>query len=212
MFMLLQYQQVVRKLRKIQLALIICSLASGCASIVSTTDSTTYIETDPPKARCVLHGQDFKRVLETPNSISLPSKAAPITIVCEAEGYKTTTAVLNTRMDGWIIGNIIFGGVIGAVVDGARGAGFKYPPQFSMVLEPEEFASVAARDAWYDTIVTDLKEKWVKEIKMRRAKCTNDDKTGCDSSVKAAEKLRDKELAILETRRAAAKLRGRLQP
>mgnify|MGYP001010576331 FL=1 len=95
---------------------------AGCASVVSKTDSTTYLETDPEKARCVLHGQDFKRVVTTPDSIQLPSAAAPITVACEAEGYKTATAVLDTKSDGWIWGNILLGGVIGAVVDGARGA------------------------------------------------------------------------------------------
>jgi len=46
---------------------------SGCASIVSESESTTYIETDPETARCELHGQDFKRVVTTPTSIHLPA-------------------------------------------------------------------------------------------------------------------------------------------
>ena len=29
---------------------------SACASIVSNNESTTYIETDPEKSRCELHG------------------------------------------------------------------------------------------------------------------------------------------------------------
>ncbi len=182
--------------------------ASGCASVVSKTDSTTYLETDPEKARCVLHGQDFKRIVNTPDSIQLPSAAAPLTVACEAEGYKNTTAILDTKTDGWIWGNILLGGVIGAVVDGARGAGFKYPPKFTVLLEPEEFPTLAARDSWFDGQVAIAKTKWEQAIKKVRSNCDREEKSACDDSVAKVEKQRDEELAALEGRRAAAKVAG----
>lgn len=181
---------------------------AGCASIVSKTDSTTYFETNPEKARCVLHGQDFKRVVNTPDSIALPAGAAPITVSCSADGFRPTTAVLDTKIDGWIFGNILFGGVIGLAMDAARGAGFKYPPKFSVVLEPEEFKSLAERDAWYDARVTEIKARWDMAIKKALDACpsNNDDKSLCERRAQAAEKNRDEELAELEAKRSSAKI------
>jgi hypothetical protein len=174
---------------------------------VSKTDSTTYIETNPEKARCVLHGQDFKRVVNTPDSIALPAGAAPITVSCAADGYRPATAVLDTKIDGWIFGNIIFGGLIGLAMDAARGAGFKYPPKFSIVLEPEEFKSLAERDAWYDARLAETRTRWDAAIKKALDGCpsNNEDKSTCERRAAAAEKNRDEELAELEARRSSAK-------
>lgn len=187
--------------------LFVC-LVSGCASMVSKTDSTTYIETVPEKACCVLHGQDFKRVVNTPDSIALPANAAPITVSCTADGYRPTTATLDTKADGWIFGNILFGGLIGLAVDAGRGAGFKYPPKFTVVLEPEEFKSLVERDAWYDARAVEVRSRWNAAIKKARNSCASgsDDKSACESRARAAEKDRDEELAQLEDRRLAARV------
>lgn len=188
-------------------------LLSGCASIVSDNKSTTYLETDPEVCRCELHGQDFKRLVTTPNSIGLPSEAAPITIACTAPGYKRTTATLDTKMDGWIWANIVFGGVVGAVIDGARGSGFKYPPKFAMILEPEEFRTLDERDAWFDKRKTDLNTLWEAKIKRVKGQCATNSGTsgigsedGCKRLVADEEKKRDTELEQSEKARSAAKV------
>ncbi len=173
--------------------------SSGCASIVSDTESSTYIETDPEKARCELHGQDFKRVVETPSSIHLSADAAPITMACSADGYRTTTQPLDTEMDGWIFGNIIFGGVVGVVIDAARGAGQKYPPHVMVFLEPEVFTSEAARDEWFDRRRKTIEDQWQKKIQMVKSHCV--DEITCRDKIKKVEKNMDKELDELEERR-----------
>lgn len=154
------------------LSLTLCLvLASGCASIVSDNQSTTYIQTEPEEARCELHGQDFVRVLNTPTSVSLPSEAAPLTVACTAPGYKNTVQTLDTKGDGWVWGNIIFGGVIGAVVDAGRGAGQKFPPQFMVMLEPERFKTIAERDSFYDARVALIEKKWGAAIAKLEKSC-----------------------------------------
>jgi len=177
----------------------------GCASIVSDDDSTTYIETDPEKARCELHGQDFRRVVETPDSVHLPSEAAPITVACKADGYRETAEVLDTSMDGWIIGNIIFGGIIGAAVDAARGAGQKFPPRFMVVLEPSSFSTATERDDWYDRRRRLLEDRWKKAISQVEAQCSDDAiDDACERQVKELQVKRDAELEKLESRRGRA--------
>ncbi|CCQ73432.1 hypothetical protein [Magnetospira sp. QH-2] len=108
--------------------------AGGCASIVSDNDSTTYIRSKPAQAACDLSGHNFQRSIVTPSSVTMPANAAPVTIACQADGYQMTTAQLDTSMDGWIFGNLIFGGIIGAAIDLGRGAGQIYPTEFDVAL------------------------------------------------------------------------------
>lgn len=179
---------------------------ASCASIVSDNDSTTYIQTEPETARCELHGQDFVRVVNTPDSIQLPAEAAPITIACKAEGYKTTTANLDTSMDGWIVGNLLFGRVIGLAVDAARGAGQKYPAQVMVALEPEAFDSIAHRDRWYDERRAAIEAKWDEQISKAKNSCnTNPERhQECASQAEELGEQSDKEIEAFEERRLSA--------
>lgn len=188
-------------------------LTTACASIVSDNKSTTYLETDPEACRCELHGQDFKRVVTTPNSISLPAEAAPITVACTAPGYKRTTAVLDTKADGWIWANIIFGGVVGAVIDGAKGSGFKFPPKYSMVLEPEQYRTLEERDAWYNKRRDEITGKWDAAIERTKVQCKSGSSTGsigsednCKRLVAEEEAKKAAELEANEKARSSAKV------
>jgi hypothetical protein len=183
---------------------------SGCASIVSDNASTTYIETDPEKARCELHGQDFKRVIETPNSINLPSKSAPMTVSCSATGYRVTTAKLDTELDGWVFGNILFGGIVGVVVDVARGAGQKFPSKVSIILDPDQFVDISMRDAFYDRRKAIAVENWARLIQETQRQCSNSvdvPSTDCPERVMKLQAGKDKELADLEERRLSSTVR-----
>jgi len=200
---------------KILRTLAALALAVGtqaCASVVSDTESATYIETDPEKARCELHGQDFKRIVETPNSLNLPAKAAPLTIACKANGYKTTTEKLDTETDGWIFGNILLGGIIGIAIDAARGAGQKYPPKVSVILTPEQFATVASRDEFYDRRKKVAEEKWSKAIGEIESRCSpgaDSQPVECSGDVlDKAKAERNKEIAQLEIDRTSSIIGG----
>lgn len=95
---------------------------SACASIVSDNDTTTHLQTEPEVARCELHGKDLDRVVHTPHSVNLPASAAPVTVACKVDGYRTATAEPDTSTDGWNFGNVISRGVVGIAVDAVRGA------------------------------------------------------------------------------------------
>lgn len=201
-------------MRKV-LLLASASMLSACASIVSDNDSTTYFQTDPvEKARCELHGQDFTRVINTPDSINLPSDAAPITVACSAPGYRTTTKELDTELDGWIFGNLIFGGIVGGVVDIARGAGQKYPPQITVILDPESFESASGRDAHYAKRSKEVTDKWnhiISEINSQCSSTANKNRTvnpgDCAGKAGDAEKRKQEELSDIESRRSSSKIK-----
>lgn len=185
-------------------------LLSACASIVSDNKSVTYLETTPEVAKCELHGQDFKRVLTTPNSIPLPSEAAPITVVCTAPGYKRGTATLDTKADGWMWGNLIFGGIIGVAVDAAKGSGFKFPPKFSLILEPQQFATLNDRDAWFDRRKSEIESRWSSEISRLQGQCKDTQTSsigandGCARNLEEAKQKQKAELDQNELSRKAA--------
>jgi len=183
----------------------LCGL-TACASIVSDNNSVTYFETVPEGARCELHGQDFTRVITAPASVQLPAEAAPITLACTAEGYSRTVQTVDTEMDGWIIGNILFGGLIGVAIDAARGAGQKFPPRVSVVLEPQRFANQAERDAWYGSRRADIEAAWRERIAAAQRDCSgNGPQTGsCATVIGALERARQNELGEIEERRLKA--------
>ena len=183
-------------------------ILANCASVVSDNDSNTYIETVPEAARCELHGQDFVRVVNTPTSLQLPAKAAPVVLSCSADGYRTTTADMDTSMDGWILGNILLGGIVGIAIDAARGAGQKYPPKVTVVLEPSEFENLAARDAWYDNRRDMLMKKWETAMLTVRTECNRiEGGKDCPAEMEKVEAARQVELDKLEARRNNAQVR-----
>ena len=108
-------------------------LGSGCASIVSKSQWPVTINSNPSGANVTIKN---KRGMEmhkgaTPMTITLPSSAgffkpAAYQFAFEKEGYYPASASLSAGMNGWYIGNIIFGGLIGIlIVDPATGAMWK---------------------------------------------------------------------------------------
>lgn len=157
-------------------------LLPGCASIISGNESTTYIETDPEKARCELDGKDFKRVVHTPDTIRLSAKAAPIKITCTADGYHPATAEMATTSDGSILGNIIFGGVIGVAVDAASQSGMKFPERISLALDPKGFKTAADREAWYKRRRAFIEQQWTEKF------LASSQSVDCDTSSEATKR------------------------
>jgi hypothetical protein len=60
--------------------------------------------------------------------IKLKRNESKIILRFEKEGYEPVEGVLNCSVDGWIAGNIIFGGLIGLAVDFISGAAYKLSP------------------------------------------------------------------------------------
>jgi len=193
------------KLARLLAAISISSL-SACASIVSGTDSTTYLETKPVDARCRLHGQDFTREVNTPTSVPLPAKASPVTVECSASGYQRSVQQLEASMDGWVFGNLIFGGIIGGVVDIARGAGKKYPPQIQVLLDPATFPSAAERDAYFNERLRIETERWDNAVKTIQGQCDPSNATECTRLINESNEKRKIEIDRIESNRQSTRL------
>jgi len=135
----------------------LCALAAlagltACASVVGSTESTVQIRTNPDKARCELRGHEgYAASVETPASLTIPNSAAPVTVTCQAAGFRPTSYTLDATANGWIWGNSAFfvatGGVaiLGALVDESRSAGKAYAEEVHYNLSPDTPRAVRVR-------------------------------------------------------------------
>jgi len=107
----------------------------GCASIVSKTDYPVIFTSSPDGANISIVNKYNQEIYKgtTPTTVTLKSSTgffsgARYSIKCEKDGYEATNVMLEKELNGWYIGNILFGGLIGLlIVDPATGAMWKLP-------------------------------------------------------------------------------------
>lgn len=95
---------------------------SGCATVTRGTKDTLVIESEPAGADVRLsNGMTGK----TPTSFKLPRKH-PLVVNIEKEGYEPISVNVNSQVSGagaaGMAGNVLVGGLVGAVVDPLSGA------------------------------------------------------------------------------------------
>jgi len=102
---------------------------SGCASIVSKSSWPVTVQSNPSGAKCEVVKESGVKIHtgETPMTITLDSgsgyfSSAKYMINCSKDG-KQASSELSSHFNGWYVGNIVFGGLIGLlIVDPATGA------------------------------------------------------------------------------------------
>ena len=132
-----------RRKRIISLLLTIVILVSfGCASIVSKSNYPVTISSFPEGASITIKDKYGQQIYKgkTPTTVTLKSGAgffsgASYVVTFEKPGFESQTVYIEKQMDGWYIGNILFGGLIGLlIVDPATGAMWKLPDSISATL------------------------------------------------------------------------------
>jgi hypothetical protein len=108
-------------------------MATGCASIVSKSQYPVSINSNPSGATVTIKnkkGIDVQKAI-TPATVILPASAGFFSpenyrFQFEMDEHLPASTSLSAGMDGWYIGNILFGGLIGwFIVDPATGAMWK---------------------------------------------------------------------------------------
>jgi len=105
------------------------SSLTGCASIVSKSSWPVTVQSNPSGARCEVVKANGVTIHtgETPMTITLDSgsgyfSSAKYMINCSKDG-KQASSELSSHFNGWYVGNLVFGGLIGLlIVDPATGA------------------------------------------------------------------------------------------
>lgn len=111
----------------------------ACASVTQDKTQPVKVETLDQSgnkvvgAKCELQNDRGAYNVETPNTVFVRKSGGDLIITCNAEDQDQADAKLISRAGGAVFGNIILGGVIGAVVDTARGVAFNYPEWVQLV-------------------------------------------------------------------------------
>lgn len=186
---------------------------TACAEVIDAWGPSTRIQANPEVARCTLEGEGLQREVVTPVRVVLPKAASPVMVTCSAEGYRSSTHRLITRIDNSIATNLLFGSSVGVLIDIMSGAAEQYPSRILINLEPAYFANAGARDTWFGRYRISLNSKWRNIVDEMWAICNQDMDTqfGCMEEVANAEAERDREFQALERRRAAAEIRTEAQ-
>lgn len=106
--------------------LVICSVALfyGCATIIHGTSQQIGVSSSPSGAKVTVDGNAigvtpiFARLSRGDNHI----------IKIELDGYMSYDMTVTKKASGWVFGNIVFGGLIGLVVDVATGGLYDLSP------------------------------------------------------------------------------------
>jgi TolA-binding protein len=104
-------------MKKLLVLVIALFLLSGCASIMSGRSQKITVQADPPDARITIDGA----VHHSPCQPEV-NRMAKHNIVVEKPGYKPCQFTPGRTMNGWVLGNILLGGIIGIIVDLATGS------------------------------------------------------------------------------------------
>jgi len=110
----------MRRLRS-YLALVAVFGAAACATIVHGTRQTVGITSTPTAATVYDNGAMLGK---TPLLAELTRKHDH-RIRIELDGYQPYEIMLTRHLSGWVFGNLIFGGIIGIIIDAADGAIYK---------------------------------------------------------------------------------------
>ncbi len=138
-------------------------LISGCASIISKSDYPVSFNSAPSGAQVTIKDAKAGRVIykgKTPCIVTLKAKhgffsPAQYDVCFNLPGYNTKLVTLDATLDGWYIGNIIFGGLIGfLIVDPATGAMWKLPSNIDITLTKKDIISMMYENRELKTILT----------------------------------------------------------
>jgi len=105
----------------LMLVVLTFSLLVGCASIITGTSDQVAFNSNPAGAKVTIHPGNVTGV--TPFSSKL-SKGKEYTCTAEKVGHQTQTLSIGKTFNGWFVGNLLIGGIIGGIIDIATGAWF----------------------------------------------------------------------------------------
>ena len=115
---------------------LIAVIIASCATIITGTTDTVNIKSEPEGAIVVFESTDgiYKEQKKTPAIFTIPSDKT-YTLSIKINGYKTKNIVLERKISGWVLGNILVGGIIGIAVDFISGGAYIHEKAVNVKLE-----------------------------------------------------------------------------
>jgi len=129
----------------------LCALGlslSGCASVVQGQSQTIAITTPPTTgAECTLKSALGSWNVTSPGTVKVQRSKENVEIRCNKAGFQEGYSVIPSEFEGWTVGNLLIGGIIGIGVDAATGAINQYPNAFQVPMYPLPAAPTASAPA-----------------------------------------------------------------
>jgi hypothetical protein len=131
--------QDFRKIMTVSPLVLLCLFTTGCASITGTNSQNVTVEARKDGniingAHCVLSNNKGTWSTTTPNSVIVLKSNKTLRATCSKTGYPSGTSIVDSSVNGGMVGNIIFGGGIGAVIDHNKGTAYDYPSHIKVDL------------------------------------------------------------------------------
>lgn len=119
----------------------------GCASITGSTGQNISItakdkEKQVSGASCELSNSKGKWYINTPGSLQINRSNDDLMVICKKNGLDHGTASVESDTKPGMIGNVIFGGGIGAIIDHNTGAAYEYPNSIEVIMGMQTKISV----------------------------------------------------------------------
>jgi hypothetical protein len=134
-------------------------LLSGCATIVNGKNQDVNIASNPSNAEVWV---DSKYVGVSPTIVSL-ARDETHTVKIALKGYQPYEVTLTKELNGWVFGNLIFGGLIGLAVDGITGSLYQLTPkQIQAEMRLDEIASNETPEGVFVSAVMIPDPSWIK--------------------------------------------------
>ena len=152
------------------IVLILISLFTSCASIVHGPVQAVDFTSQPNGAKITIDGKEYG---QTPKAVELRRKGrlkgelvtkTEYAVKIEMEGYYPYEVKIKREMDGWFLGNIIFGGIIGIIIDASNGSMYKLTPDqvISQMGRPTAMNTMESKDRIYVAVTLDVDPSWEK--------------------------------------------------
>ena len=116
--------------RRSILLLSLAVASTGCATIMKGTTQNVNVSSSPVGATVTIQSSTGVEVFQgaTPASTRLPKKRE-YAVTVSAPGYEEVRVPITQSLEGWYIGNLLCGGIVGGIVDAVNGAMWHLEPE-----------------------------------------------------------------------------------
>ena len=101
------------------------SFASGCATIMNSDIVNVPVVTIPSGAKITLNETSYI----SPATVYVPRGKGDFNLHIEKKGYHPVDILLTESTDGWVLGNILLGGIVGLGIDYVSGRAYDIEPE-----------------------------------------------------------------------------------
>lgn len=130
----------MKKLFQYSSLVLILMIFSGCASLTKDTYQRMQIETYSKdnsfvsNAKCRAKNEYGDWVAFTSGTLTIHRSDQNLLVTCEKDGELTGYATVISRANDGMIGNVFFGGGIGALLDHHNGNAYSYPDWIRIIM------------------------------------------------------------------------------